>query len=178
MRDLIKTDLRRILKDKLFLVVTILCAVFGVITPVLNKLIYSLVGMMDIADVAVSAKDMFFSSFSPSNNMGLIAPILLTIVICKDFSQGTVRNKLISGKTRTEVFMSTFISTVIVTVGVILLHALITLAFSLPFFKFQADAFGITDFFYILLSVFFPCHSPFCKFVSSIVGGFRTLRLS
>jgi len=176
MRELIRTDLRRILKDKLFLVVMLICALFGITTPILNKLIYSVVGMMEIAEISVYTKDMLFASFSPSGNIGLIAPILLTAVICKDFSQGTVRNKLISGKTRTEVFMSMFISSSVVTVGVMLVHAMITLIFSLPFFSFQADKFDAGSLFYILLSILFEILVYI--FISALVSFFAVLMKS
>lgn len=156
MRELLKTDLRRILKDKLFLVVCILGVVFAVSTPLLNQLI--IVGLDISEEMSVSfatAKSMFFSSFSLSGNFGLILPILLSIVLCKDFNQGTVRNKIISGKSRKDVFFSMFFSGTIVICGVMLAHALLTLVISLCFFPYQPEAFTMDSFWYLLISLLF-----------------------
>ena len=103
----------------------------------------------------VSGKGMFFSSFSIGNNLGLIAPVLLAIVLWKDFSFGTIRNKVIAGKSRTAIFMSLFITCAVVMVGVMLLHAFATLGISLLFFDYQAEPFTMADFWYFLESLVF-----------------------
>ena len=48
MIDLLKTDFKRVLKDKLFIVVCIIGGVFAVITPILYKLIFSLLNAMPL----------------------------------------------------------------------------------------------------------------------------------
>ena len=168
MRDLIKTDLRRIFKDKLFLIVCILGAVLAFFTPMLYKLLALLVGIEDdLIGMFASSKAMFFSAFSLGNNFGFILPILITIVLCKDFSYGTVRNKIICGKSREKIFFSMFISGTIVTCGTILAHALLTLGISLCFFPYQAEAFTVNTFLYILLSLLFSL--LIYVFISSVV---------
>lgn len=154
MRELLKTDLRRIIKDKLFLVTCILGAFFAVSTPLLYKGLSMALEMEDeLISLFASAKSIFFTSFSPSGNFGLIMPILLIIVLCKDFSYGTIRNKIICGKSRTKIFLSTFLSGTIVICGTMLAHALLTLGISLCFFPYQAEAFTGKTFLYILLSI-------------------------
>ena len=156
MRELLKTDLRRILKDKLFLIVCILGAVFAIFTPILSQ--FLIIGL-DIDEELVgsfsTAKSMFFSAFSLSGNFGLILPILLSIVICKDFSYGTVRNKIISGKSRSSIFLSMFLSSSIIICATMLIHALITLVISLCFFPYQIESFTIGSVGYLLLSLLF-----------------------
>ena len=102
MRELFRADLKRVLKDKLLMVMGILAVVFALITPLLYAAIFSSGGLLDdpMFSSLVSAKGQFFQSFSMTNNLGLIAPVLLAIVLCKDFSFGTVRNKIIAGKRR------------------------------------------------------------------------------
>ena len=159
MRSLLKADFRRIFRDKLLLVMGILAVVFAAITPLLYALIFS--GTMedgmaaDMLSGLVSAKTQFFSSFSMGNNLGLIAPVLLAIALCKDFSFGTVRNKIIAGKSRSAIFMSLFVTCSVVLVSVMLLHAFITLGVSLIFFDYQATAFTLADFWYFLESLLF-----------------------
>ena len=157
MRSLLKADLRRVLKDKLLIVMGILAVVFALITPLLYALIISGMGAdedLEIFGIAFTAKSMFFNSFSQGNNLGLIVPVLLAIVLCKDFSFGTVRNKIIAGKTRFQIYMSLFITCSVVFILCMLLHAFITLCLSLCFFDYQLTPFTASDFWYFLESFF------------------------
>ena len=157
MTNLIRSDARRVLKDKLFLVACIIGAAFAVLMPLLYQLIFS--GMEDFYDdmlsSLVSAKGQFFSAFSPGNNFGLIVPVLLAIVLCKDFSFGTVRNKIISGNRRSSIFLSLFTVCFIFLWGIILSYALVTLGMCLLFFDYQATPFEFADFLYLLESIGF-----------------------
>lgn len=160
MLDLLKVDFKRVLKDKLVLVVCIIAGVFAIITPFLYLVIFAGVGMEDMEDMAllglgVNGKAQFFDFFSLGNNLGLIAPVLLAIAICKDFSQGTVRNKIISGKSRTSVFFSMLTVCFTVMFAIMLLGALLTLGISLIFFPFQNTDFVASDVGYFLLSILF-----------------------
>ena len=169
MRELLKTDLKRILKDKLFLVACILGVIFAVSSPLLSEaLIVGLNIEEELGASFASAKTMFFSSFSISGNFGLILPILISIVLCKDFSHGTIRNKIICGKTRTSIFFSMFISGTIIICGLMLAHALLTLVVSLLFFPYQAEAFTINSFGYLLVSILFSV--LLYVFISSLIS--------
>ena len=157
MRELIQADLKRVIKDKLLLVLAILAVVFALITPLTFALVFSVIDVSEEPMLAalVSAKGMFFQSFSMTNNMGFIAPILLAIVLYKDFSYGTVRNKIISGKSRSQIFLSTFIVCSLVLVCLIMLSAFITLGVSLIFFDYQEGAFAAADLGYFFASLGF-----------------------
>ncbi|MBQ7906512.1 MAG: ABC transporter permease subunit [Clostridia bacterium] len=157
MLSLLKTDLRRTFRDKLFLIVCIIGAVFAIIMPLLYVLIFTGLGEMELGEfrMALDAKTMFFSAFSPGGDFGLIVPILIAIIICKDFSYGTVRNKIIAGKSRSAIFMSLFTTSTIAMCTVILAQALLTLLISLIFFDYQQGGFTAGDFGYLLLSVLF-----------------------
>lgn len=174
MRNLFKTDLLRILKDKLFMVVCILGGVFALLSPLLYELI---VVALDVGDAEIgmiaSAKSLFFTAFSPSGNFGLILPILLSIVLCKDFSYGTVRNKIICGKTRFSIFLSMFLSGTVVICGVMLAHALLTLGISLIFFPYQVEPFTVSSVFYLIASLFLSL--LIYVFISAIVCFFSVL---
>ena len=156
MLSLIKTDLKRILKDKLLIVIGILCIVFAVSTPLL---LFAVSGMSEDAaqmlGMSIDAKTLFFQSFNPANDFGLIGGILLCVILCKDFSQGTVRNKIICGKTRNQIYLANFISCVIVLCSLMVIYAFITLGVSLIFFDYQATAFTANDFGYAVVSLVF-----------------------
>ncbi len=160
MNSLVKTDFARVFKDKLFLIMCILGVVFALITPCLYLVMFSGMGLSDadmaemqMLGISISAKSQFFDSFSFGNNFGLVVPVLLSIVLCKDFSHGTVRNKIISGKTRTEIFMSMYTVCAAVLFGVVFCHALITLGFASLFFPFQDGDATSSDFGYFVISI-------------------------
>ncbi len=153
MLNLYKTDLKRIFKDKLFMVACILAAVFALLNPLMNKFLLDFLLGSDagIAELmGTNAKSLFFAAFTPGNNLGLIAPILLGIALCKDFSFGTVRNKIISGKSRASIFLSYFLSCATALCLLIFLHAFLTLDVSLMFFDYQSTPFTLADFGYLL----------------------------
>lgn len=160
MKGLLKTDYKRLFKDRLFLVVCILALVFALITPLLYVVILGVSGDLDpmteeMLSGYMNAKGQFFSSFSFGNNLGLIAPLLIGIIIFKDFSFGTIRNKIISGHSRTAIFASIFIVCLTTLFGVVLAHALLTLGISLPFFEYQSTPFELADLWYLLESLLF-----------------------
>lgn len=161
MSGLLKSDFRRVFKDKLLIVMGILAVVFAAITPLLYAVIFSGNGIVDdemamgMLSGFITGKAQFFGSFSLGNNLGLIAPVLLAIVLCKDFSFGTIRNKIIAGKSRTAIYLSLFITCATVLITVMLLHAFMTLGISLLFFDYQSTPFTLSDFWYFLESLAF-----------------------
>ena len=155
MFNLLKVDIKRALRDKLFLVCAIIGAALAVFSPVLYKVLFSGLGMDELLGAFVSAKAQCFTAFSPANNFGLIAPILVTIILCKDFSYGTIRNKIISGKSRLQIFLSMFLSSTVVMSILMVAHALITLLVSLIFFDYQSEPFKASDIGYFMLSLLF-----------------------
>ena len=155
MRNLYKTDLKRIFKDKLFLITCILAGVFAFINPLLYKVLFVALGIEDIPLLLVNAKSLFFTAFAAGDNLGLIMPILIAIIVCKDFSQGTVRNKIISGKSRGAIFLSHFLTASTVICSLMLIHGLLTLGISLCFFDYQDGPFTAADFGYLMASLGF-----------------------
>lgn len=161
MKGLLKADFRRVLKDKLLLVMGILAVGFAVIMTLLYAAIFAGTSPEE-SDMATamlsgtfSGKAQFFTALSIGDNLGLIAPVLLGIALCKDFSFGTVRNKIIAGKSRSSIFLSLFITCSVVFVGVMLLHAFISLGLSLIFFDYQPTPFTMADFWLFLESLGF-----------------------
>lgn len=160
MNKLINLDFKRFFKDKLFLVVCILAVGFAVLTPFLYVVIFG--NMEDLDPITkemlagyVTAKGQFFSAFSFGNNLGLIAPLLIGIILFKDFSFGTIRNKIIAGYSRPSIFLSNFMVCFITTFGIVLAHAFLTLGICLFFFDYQTTPFTSSDFWYFWESLLF-----------------------
>ena len=68
----------------------------------------------------LSGPNMLLSSLSPVDNFGLAIPINLITFICLEFTQGTIRNKIIAGHSKFKIYTALFIS------GLILTFALLT----------------------------------------------------
>ncbi len=176
MLNLLKVDFRRALKDKLFFAVCIIAVIFAIITPLLYVLMFSGVGgeMDETADIlaemglVITAKQQFFASFSLSNNLGLVLPVLLGIIMWKDFSHGTIRNKIISGNTRSAIFLSMFIVCFVLLFGVLLFGAILSMLVSLLFFPFGSEPFTVSDLGYFFVSLLIELLVS--AFVASIVS--------
>ena len=137
MLDLLKTDLKRVLKDKLFKITCIIAVAFSVAMPLLYKGLFSLMDMQEELGMIMDAKTLCFTAMMPGDNFGLILSVLLAIILCKEFGHGTIRNKIICGRSRTTVFLSMFCTCAIVLCGVMLAYGILTLCVSLCLFDYQ-----------------------------------------
>lgn len=157
MAKLLKVDLKRIFKDKLLLVVAIIGVVLALTTPLIYKFIYLFIGADDtgLLGSLLSIKTMFYSSFSLSNNIGFIIPVFLLIIMSKDFSYGTIRNKIISGSSRTNVFLSMFISCSIVIVLAMLAYAALNGLLTVALFSNEMAPITKEGVLYFVLSILF-----------------------
>lgn len=157
MLKLLKTDLRRVLKDNLFLISCIIGGAFALIGPLMYKAVFAFMGtdaeMLEMMGAMPTAKSMLFQAFLPGGDLGLILPILITIVLCKDFSYGTIRNKIIAGNSRIKIFFSMLITSCIVVCGLMLAQALLTFGISLIFFEYSYTAFTASELGYLLISI-------------------------
>ena len=132
MSGLLKADFYRIKKSKLLTVVLILCAAF----PLITALLYFAIFKLD-AVFGGSATDLFpfngrfllSSSFSLSNNLGIVIPVFSGIYMCKDISDGTLRNKVINGNSRTKIYFSHLFSGMVFNIFSILLFAFFNVLF-------------------------------------------------
>lgn len=126
MHNLLKVDFKRFLRDKILLISVILVFAFAVI----NIFIYKIVLLNTDSEMIatnVYGKLLFIESLSPAQNMGIIIPMLLALIVSKDYSNGTVRNKIVSGYSRIKIYLSGFITVLTFGIALYLLNALISL---------------------------------------------------
>lgn len=160
MLKILKSDLNRIVKDKIFIVLCALGLFFALVTPTLLFIIFVALEKFNLSDLDIlgssfTGKEIFFNCFAPGNNFGLILPVLVSVIILKDFSYGTIRNKIISGYSRTKIYLSYLLSTVIIVFIFIIAYATVSLLFSLLLTPYQHTPFVWNDLWYFLLSVLF-----------------------
>ena len=146
MTDLIKADYYRILKSKLFLILTIICFVLPILTAltylIMEKVIALSSDFTGIEGLNISGRLLISESFALSSNMGLILSIFITIFIATDVSNGTLRNKLIAGKSRTSIYFSHFITTATISATLILMNVLVFILFTCLLFGYGATLDG------------------------------------
>ena len=157
MLDLFRADLKRVVRDRLFLIVCIVAAVLAATTPLLYWGLGLFEGALEEMGMylKLSGRGMFFDAMMPANNMGLILPVFLVILLSKDFTWGTVRNKIVCGKTRLQIFLSLFLTSTVVTLGVMLAQGVVSSVIGSLIFGFQSTPFTAADAGYLALSVLF-----------------------
>ena len=125
MKNLLKADFYSLIRSKLTYILLIICIalpVFSVLTSVLINNIFESEIMNDpefseIGGMLFTGRSIMFSSFSLTNNTGLIIPIFIGIFTMSDIRHGTIRNKVIFGKNKRDIYLSHLIvSTVFSTV--------------------------------------------------------------
>ncbi len=130
MGKLLKADFFRIIRSKLFMIVCILTGAFPFLTAGLYYLVIKIMKMpgMNTSGMQVNlltGRAVVSDSFLLSSNMGLLLPIFITIFICADVSNGTLRNKIIAGRSRTSIYFSHLISSSVISAVLILLEVLL-----------------------------------------------------
>ena len=155
MSNLIKYDFLRIVKDKLFLVSAIISGAVGIGYPLLlffveliNKNSQLQSYNAEILEGSIDATMTFAEYYKPAMYLesavtstlffvpvGFILLLLMSIAIGKDCQQGTIRNKLIIGKTRPQIYFSNLIVTVTLYVALYAFALVVALITSLFTFR-------------------------------------------
>lgn len=155
MTNLIKADLKRMFHDKLFMIACIIGAGFALMTSILYMALNNLVESVSEMQSVFSAKTTLAESFAPLSNFGLALPIFICIIINKDFSYGTIRNKIICGYSRTKIYLSILISTATLVLSCILGYTIISFGLSSVLLEYSTTTTFIQDIGYILLTILF-----------------------
>lgn len=108
MINILKAEFKKFFKTKTFIILTIITIIFPLFTTGMYKILDSMLSSDDPIGLEslVNALQIFKNSFSPMQNYGLILLIFILVLLINDFTQNTIRNKLIAGYDRTKVFLS------------------------------------------------------------------------
>ncbi len=126
MINLLKTDLFRVLRTK----IVYISLIIAVILPAFIVLVNGLTGMAITSIEPAAAANLkmgdslITSTFSPLTSFSYIFAVFPVIVIMMDFANGTLRNKIIHGYTRHQIYASHFIVILIYVSVITILHAL------------------------------------------------------
>lgn len=162
MIDIIKVELYRIKKSKLFWVM------FGltVASPVLSVLVYLLIA--GAVNIDGSIKFLLHNSGLTLNLVGDMAQILsdsamwaliaTAVIFSKEFVDGTMRNVLLANKSRTQLYFAYLLTSLGVSVTFLTAYFATTLIIAAPIFQF--DALSATE----------ALTACFCSFALGIVA--------
>lgn len=142
MSKLLKADIYRMVKSRLTLVALILVLAFPVLMVLLYLGIEALAGIEAEMGEAVSmftANSLIGSVYSMTNNVGLVIPAFAGILVCSDYTNGTLRNKVIAGNRRTQIYFSHLLVSILFCVVMITIYAAMTTGLALLFFDFTKD---------------------------------------
>lgn len=142
MKKLLIADLRRIFKGKGIYVLMIL----GFIFPAISALIVQLSGPpADVAELGDLAAEVFnpvalyAGSFNPTQNIGLILLIVVAVLISGEFTNNTIRNKIVAGHSKTSLFLSSLVTVLTYVFVVVLVNSSFT-------YLFNSISFGLQPF--------------------------------
>jgi ABC-type transport system involved in multi-copper enzyme maturation permease subunit len=81
---------------------------------------------LEALGITYTGKSMLIQALSPMNNMGWLIPILLIFMMVRDYTYGTIRNKIIFGYSRTQIYLASYLTTLLCGLGIMLLNMLIS----------------------------------------------------
>lgn len=141
MLNLLKSDLYRFFKSKQLIIISIIALVFAIMVPALNYILQGVVSKLTDEEVVISelrasssALARMQDALNPGSLFGFLLPIFVSVILASDFKDGTIRNKIITGISRYRVNASSFLSTAIFIVTIMLGYGIITFLMSLIFF--------------------------------------------
>lgn len=158
MINLLKADFYRLKKDKVALIGLIIAlglTIFAlVMTFLLDKLIVSFEGFEEITTIwtVPTGKTLLKGSFQVGQNAGLVTLIIIAILATKDFTNNTVRQKVIYGYQRYKIFLSQLITLLVYGFVVTFLCALINVGLGSIMFGYSSQGFKAFDILYFIYS--------------------------
>ena len=131
MRNLFKAFLFRLRKDLTFRITLFI----GLGLSVLFTLIYLAIDLAakalveeDYTFMFCTGQNLFLSSLSPAQNFGIAIPVNLISFTVLEFTQGSIRNKIIAGNSKAKIYFSLVLSGLVFTFALIITYSLLSLA--------------------------------------------------
>ena len=115
MSNLFKAFLFKLTKDLTFRITLII----GGALAVVMTLIYFGIDKLAEANMFCNGQSMFFNSISPAQNFGIAIPVNLISFTVLEFTQGTVRNKIITGNSKSKIYFSLFFAGLVFTLALL-----------------------------------------------------------
>jgi len=129
MARLLRLELRRLLKDKVVMAMLIILVVIAFFQALVAGTSYYEDPWTGTIYWTLTMRDLLSTSFQLSSTPFIIIGIVIAVFLAKDVNQGTIRNKLIAGYSKLEIYWSSVITATLLTfVSLLIFHGL-TLGF-------------------------------------------------
>lgn len=154
MVKLLKTELYKVRKVKSIKIALIVALVFALFNVFIMKIAERLIENMEIPEginftFEATGRSVFLNSFNLANNFGLIIPIIICLYIGQEFSYGTIRNKLIGGARRSDIYLANMLISFLIGLVLLLIYAGLGLLLSFPILGY-GKAFTTSEFLFVL----------------------------
>ena len=124
MGRLLKSFFFKLSRDLTFRIVLIIGAGLAFLMAGLYLMIDAGLAELGGEDIKfLTGPNMLLTSFNPADNFGLAIPICLITFICLEFSQGTIRNKIIAGHSKFKIYTTLVISGLILAFALLFVYA-------------------------------------------------------
>lgn len=132
MGRLLKAFLFKITRDLTFRITMIIGVAMALSTTLGLFLIGLLIGGEDaeLAKGILNGQSMLINSFNPASNFGLVIPINLISFVALEFNHGTIRNKIIAGNSKLNIYISMLVSGLIFAFAVLTIYIGLTVGIS------------------------------------------------
>jgi hypothetical protein len=125
MARLLRLELRRLFKDKVILAMAIILVVIAFFQALVAGTSYYEDPWTGTIYWTLTMRDLLSTSFQLSSTPFIIIGIVVAVFLAKDVNQGTIRNKLIAGYSKMEIYWTSTISATFITfVSMVLFHGL------------------------------------------------------
>lgn len=157
MSKLIKANFYRLFREKSLIVSLIVIFSMALLSTLSIKVVNDVFSKIDdlkefASALSLDGKTIFLNSLSVTNNFGLLCPVFVAIYVCKDYQYGTIRNQIISGHSRTEIYLSSLIVSVIYGAFLFFLNSIVNLIIGSIFGGFDSSTNGF-DFLFVIKSL-------------------------
>ena len=144
MFNIIKAEYKKFFKSKVFLIIVVLTIAFPIFMSSLYKILEEIMigEEMPIFSGLFSSFGSFLTGFNPVDNFGIIVLIILILWLSNDFTQNTIKNKIIAGYSKTKIYLSSVIFTLSIVVTVVTAYAFLIYGFVGMSIGFDNNTFG------------------------------------
>ena len=143
MARLMRAFFYKISKDITFRITLIIGAGMAVLITLIYLLLQASMGDELGGTKILTGQSMLISSFSPLQNFGIAIPINLISYIYLEFSQGTIRNKIIAGHSKTKIYASLYLSGLVFAFALLLVYVGLCTGLGSIFGGFDANGFAM-----------------------------------
>ena len=153
MYKLLNASFSRLRKNKIFLglvILTIIIAAFMLVSEYLNNIKYS-----SVFGISSNTTDILLMKFI--NIIGFFIAIFTSLFVGAEYSDGTIRNKIVAGHSRKNIYLSNLIVSILVGIFLELIYLIIVSIVSIPIFglvqmTFSQFAFILLDMIMIIIA--------------------------